>query len=79
MFNSFFILKNFLEDYERIKQVLSVDDLEEAEKIANRWGLSIRIVNFYEKGKTKEKIYLYPIEWNYNEASPPLEEAYLIE
>jgi len=78
MFNSFFILKNFLEDYERIKQVLSVDDWEKLEKIANRWGLSIKIVNFYEKGKTK-KIYLYPIEWNYNEAGYPLREAYLIE
>jgi len=80
MFNSFYVLKSFLDDYERIKQLLSVDDLEEARKIAERWGLSIRAVDYVnDNWKKKTKIYIYPKEWNYNEGSPPLEDSFLIE
>jgi hypothetical protein len=79
MFNSFYILKSFLEDYERIKQLLSIDDLEEAGKIAEKWGLSIKAVDYVnDKGKTKTKIFIYPNEWNYDENSPPLKDGFLI-
>jgi hypothetical protein len=79
MFNSFYILKIFLEDYERIKQLLNINDLKEAEKIAEKWGLSIRAVDYVnDKGKKKTKIFIYPQEWNYNESSPPLEDGFLI-
>ena len=80
MFNSFYILKSFLEDYERIKELIKENDLEEARKIAERWGLSIRAVDYVnDNWKKKTKIYIYPNEWNYNEGSPSLEDGFLIE
>jgi hypothetical protein len=80
MFNSFYILKSFLDDYEKIKQLIGIEDLEEAKKIAKKWGLSIRTINYEnDKGKTRTKIYIYPQEWNYNDNSPPLEDGFLIE
>jgi hypothetical protein len=80
MFNSFYILKSFLDDYERIKQLIGIEDLKEAEKIAKKWGLSIRAVDYIrDKEKKRTKIFIYPNEWNYNEASPPLEDGFLIE
>jgi hypothetical protein len=80
MFNSFYILKSFLEDYERIKELIGIDDLEEAEKIAKKWGLSIGAIDYVnDNGKTRTKIFIYPQEWNYDEGSPPLKDGFLIE
>jgi hypothetical protein len=80
MFNSFYILKSFLEDYERIKQLLSIDDLQEARKIADKWGLSIRMIDYVNNSRKKRaKIFIYPVEWDYDMGSPPLESGFLIE
>ena len=79
MFNSFYILKSFLEDYERIKELVKKNDLKEAEKIAERWGLTVITYNEdNKKDNKKTDFYLMPIEWDYNDDNRPKKDGLLI-
>jgi len=71
------IIKSFLEDYEEIKKLVKKGEIEKINKIAEKWGLTIKIVGYIDgKNKKKAKIYLYPIEWNFS--STPYTEGFLI-